>query len=261
MVKRTMAADSDAPADPARSLALLWGDRDRPARKSKHDLSVAKIVAVGVALADEAGIEALSMRKVAQKLGVGAMSLYTYVPGKAELVEVMIDTLHAEIAAADAARGHSWRERAQAAAAANFDVHLTHPWLCDAGAGRAGLGPGTAAKYDRELSALDGIGLSDVEMDAVAALLDGHVQTSARLAAQTRRARARTGMSQRQWWDAHAPLLARFADTQRYPVAARVGQAAGEANDGAFAADGGFAFGLARILDGVAVLVDAGGEV
>src|SRR5690606_28977713 len=66
--------------------------------RGRRDLNLAKIVAAGIALADEAGVAALSMRKVADRLGVGTMSLYTYVPGKDDLVEVMIDTVYAEIA-------------------------------------------------------------------------------------------------------------------------------------------------------------------
>ncbi|MCE7079532.1 TetR/AcrR family transcriptional regulator [Streptomyces sp. ST2-7A] len=97
-----MAKDRTRPrsgaADPARSLALLWGTRDRrPARNARHDLSMDRIVRVAVAVADTEGVERLSMRRIAEELGVGTMTLYTYVPGKAELVELMLDTVYGEI--------------------------------------------------------------------------------------------------------------------------------------------------------------------
>ncbi|MGH8794815.1 MAG: TetR/AcrR family transcriptional regulator [Stackebrandtia sp.] len=244
-------------ADPARSLALLWGDRERPARRGRHGLSVAKIVSAGLALADASGIEALSMRKVAEALGVGTMSLYTYVPGKAELIEVMIDTVYAAVAAAETDEAGDWRARVESAASDGFGAHMEHRWLLDVPAGRAILGPGACAKYERELSAVDDLGLDDVEMDAVTALVNGHVVASARRAVEAARAEARTGMTERQWWEAHAPALAEVADAARFPIAARVGTAAGRAHDAAYAADGGFAFGLARILDGVAALLDS----
>ena len=55
-----------------------------------------KIVAAAIALADEEGLEQLSMRKVAERLGTGAMSLYRYVPSKAELLDLMLDAIHGE---------------------------------------------------------------------------------------------------------------------------------------------------------------------
>src|SRR6266536_4823913 len=82
--------------DPARSLALLWRTSERASRKGKPDLSVEVIVRTAIELADTAGLTALSMRRVAERLGVGTMSLYTYVPGKAELLDVMLDVVYAE---------------------------------------------------------------------------------------------------------------------------------------------------------------------
>ncbi len=64
-------------------------------------------MAAAIELADAEGLGALSMRRVAERLGVGTMSLYTYVPGKAELLDVMLDTVLAEVARPDGARG--WR--------------------------------------------------------------------------------------------------------------------------------------------------------
>lgn len=253
MVKRTMTTDS---ADPARRLALLWGDRTRTTRKGKHDLSVAKIAATGIALADTAGVEALSMRKVAEALAVGTMSLYTYVPGKAELVEVMIDTVYADIAAGPVTPG-PWRDRLTHVAGDAFAQYLKHPWLLQVPTDRAALGPGAAAKYERELSTIDGIGLSDIEMDAVVSLVGGQVESAARHAADAAASVSTTGVTEQEWWAAHAPLLARFADHTRFPLAARVGTTAGQAHGGITAADGGFAFGLARIIDGVAAFIDS----
>lgn len=293
------------PTDPARRLGLLWGDRHHAARRGKHELNLARIVAAGIDLADESGVTALSMRKVAERLGVGTMSLYTYVPGKDDLVEVMIDTVYAEIAAgagraadpagAAASRGVGseadsagavasrdvgsvtgaavaaggdrpgpagaprWWGRSAAVAWDSFRAHIAHAWLVRVPTGRVVLGPGAAAKYERELAALDGIGLSDVEMDSVVALLSGHVVASARRVVDAERERHASGLTEEQWWRANAPLLAAFADPGRYPTAARVGSAAGSEHGAAYAADGGFGFGLARILDGVSLLVDANG--
>ncbi|MET0865814.1 MAG: helix-turn-helix domain-containing protein, partial [Nakamurella sp.] len=80
--------------DPARSLALLWGAQDRPGRSG---LTVRAIVGAAVELADAGGIDAVSMRSIADNLGVGTMSLYTHVPGKPALIELMIDTVSGQV--------------------------------------------------------------------------------------------------------------------------------------------------------------------
>ena len=110
------------------------------------------------------------------------------------------------------------------------------------------------AKYDYELSAIDGIGLTDVEMDATLTLLLDHVQVAARGLTEAAQVADRTGISDEQWWAANAPLLSRMLDPGKYPTAIRVGAVAGEAY-GAGDPEHAFAFGLARILDGLEALV------
>jgi AcrR family transcriptional regulator len=93
-----MTGDHASIGHPARSVAVLWRTQERTSRKGKPALSVDRIARAGIELADTAGIGALSMRRVADALGVGTMSLYTYVPGKSELLDVMIDTVAGETA-------------------------------------------------------------------------------------------------------------------------------------------------------------------
>ena len=83
-------------SDPIRGLVLLWGRRERPTRGPKPALDIERIVRAGVEVADAEGLEALSMRKVAGRLGVGTMSLYRYVPSKQELLDLMFDATLAE---------------------------------------------------------------------------------------------------------------------------------------------------------------------
>ena len=84
--------------DPKRTMALLWGIGKKPTRGPKPGLSVGRIVGAAIEVADAEGLAALSMRRVADRLGIGTMSLYTYVPGKAELIDVMLDTVLGEVA-------------------------------------------------------------------------------------------------------------------------------------------------------------------
>ena len=167
--------------DPARSLAVLWRTQERTSRKGKPDLSVDRIARAAIELADAAGIGALSMRRVADQLGVGTMSLYTYVPGKSELLDVMIDTVAGETARPDDVAG-GWRGRLTQVAQENWALLSRHPWMLQVGKTRPPLGPMIMDKYEYELSTIDGIGLTDVEMDSVLTLVLGHAEISARRA-------------------------------------------------------------------------------
>ncbi|MER7457739.1 TetR/AcrR family transcriptional regulator [Micromonospora sp. NPDC126480] len=256
-----MTTEYSGTGDPARSLALLWRTRERASRKGRPDLSVDRIVRAAIEVADTEGLAALSMRRVAERLGVGTMSLYTYVPGKGELLDVMLDTVYGETADAaaddpagdDAAAG--WRQRLQRVARDNWARYLRHPWLLQVATTRPPLGPHVIARYEQELRAVDGIGLTDLEMDAVVTLVDGFVHGAVRSAVEAAQAAARTGMTEQQWWDAHAPYLERALDARRFPLAARVGTAAGQEYQAAGDPQRAFEFGLARILDGIEVLV------
>ena len=95
--------------DPARTLRLLWRD---PAAVPRHGprqgLTIDQIVAAATALADTEGLDAVTMRRVAASLGVVPMTLYTYVPGKAELLDLMLDSACARMPRTDTA-GRPWQ--------------------------------------------------------------------------------------------------------------------------------------------------------
>jgi AcrR family transcriptional regulator len=248
--------------DPTLSMQLLWGTRGAPSRGPKPGLELSRLVGAAVAVADAQGLTALSMRKVAEELGVGTMSLYRYVPGKAELLDLMLDTAYGEMIRLDAEAGTSpapggarWREALGQVAHRYRAMYLRHPWILQVAVSRPPLGPNVLDAYDRDLRAVEGSGLTDLEMDAVIALVTGFVQSAARGAVDVALGEQRTGLTDRQWWEAHAPLLEQVFDPERYPVAARVGAAAGEAMQAAYDPQHAFDFGLARILDGIAALI------
>jgi AcrR family transcriptional regulator len=242
--------------DPARSMALLWRTREASSRKSEPDLSVDRIVRAAIDLADAEGLGAVSMRRVAERLGVGTMSLYTYVPGKGELLDVMLDTVYGETTQPEEGTG-DWRGNLELIARENWALHLRHPWMLQVVTNRAVLGPNVIAKYDDELSAIAGVGLTDIEMDATLSLVLGYVRGAARDAVEAAQLERQTGMSDEQWWSVHAPLLAQVLDPTRYPTGARVGSAVGEVYGAAFDPHQLFEFGLERVLDGIATFIAA----
>ena len=244
--------------DPQRTIDLLWGVHRRR-RGPKPSLSGEQVVTTAIRIADRDGLGGLSMRRLADELGITAMSLYGYVPSKAELLDVMADRAYGEIAAArDSApsrQAPSWQERLALLAEQHWTVLLSHPWLLQIAASRPLLGPNMTGFYDAELAAVDGLGLTDIDMDLIASLLDDYVRGTARGAVEAAEAQARTGVSDQQWWQTYGPLLADVLDPARYPTAVRVGGAAGAEYGAAHDAARSFRFGLQRIIDGIALFV------
>ena len=252
MVKR----ERSGAGDPATVLELLWGIAPAaPRRGPRPALSLERIVRTAIEIADRDGLEAVTMRRLAQALGVAPMALYTYVPGKAELLDLMLDAVYADMPRAPWG-DEGWRQRLTTVAHDNRALFAAHPWAAAVSTGRPPLGPGLMAKYEHELSALADAGLDDVETDAALTFVLDFGRTCA-LAAQDARAADRdSGMSDAQWWSANAPLLARILDADAFPTAARVGTAAGAAQGGAYSAERAWQFGLERVLDGLAALIE-----
>lgn len=255
-----MATEFTGTGDPARSMALLWRSAAPPAgprRGPKAGLDVDRIVAAAVALADAEGLAALSMRRVAAGLGVAPMTLYTHVPGKGELVDLMLDSVLGELYPDPPAGG--WRARLTAVARANWDLFVRHPWALHVATGRPPLGPNLMAKYEHELRAVDGLGLTELQMDLVLTLVNGFVRGTVSGVQEKAEAERATGVTDDQWWAATEPYLAAVFDPGRFPTAARVGPVAGAELQATYDPRRSFDFGLEVLLDGVARLVRVSG--
>ena len=255
-----MTAPSTSAGDPARTLALLWRDPAAvPRRGPRRALSLDAVVATATAIARDRGLAAVTMRELARALAVAPMTLYTYLPGKAELLDLMLDAAYAGLPRTGTT-GRPWRQRLATIADENRALYQAHPWAIAVSTRRPPLGPGSIAKYEYELSALAGLGLTDVEMDDCLTYLLDFVQANARAAADARTARQRSGLTDQQWWQSAGPVLARYLDPDRYPLATRVGSAAGQAHGTAYHPDHAYRFGLRRVLDGLATLIERTGS-
>jgi AcrR family transcriptional regulator len=247
-----------AAPDPARSLALLWGSHTKAGRSG---LTVRSIVDTAIELADANGLEAVSMRMVAEQLKVGTMSLYTHVPGKGELTDLMFDSVYGDLYAdvdEPARQSGGWRGAMEFVAGRNWEVLTRHPWIHDVPTMRNALGPNITLKYEAELRPLDGLGLTDVEMDSALTLILTHVGGTARAGAEQLRTQRDTGLSDQEWWREISPTLTHVmaGAADRFPVAGRVGTSVGEHFQSVIDPAHALAFGLARILDGIALLID-----
>ena len=128
----------------------LWEEPEssrvgRPARVSRPE-----VVAAAVALADEQGLGKVSMRAVARSLGVGTMTLYSHVPGREELIDLMIESAYGELELPGPAL--DWRPALETYARAQWTMLRAHPWLLDINPWRMPLGPHVLTAQDVDAS-------------------------------------------------------------------------------------------------------------
>ncbi|WP_030411150.1 TetR/AcrR family transcriptional regulator [Streptomyces sp. NRRL S-1448] len=250
--------------DPRRSMALLWRDerpggaRTRQWPGPKPALSVEVIVRAGIAVADAEGMAALSMRAVGERLGRTAMALYTYVPGKSELVDLMYDQVLAELPHDyDLAAG--WRAAVTSWAEDTWEFYLRHPWVLQVSQARPVLGPHEYRALETLLALLYDTGLDSAELRPVVGTLVHVVRGAARSVAESRVAAASTGVSDEDWWLARSGMLDEVVPdfAARFPLLVRLEtEGAAPATDDAVPylereARATFEGGLAVVLDGV----------
>ncbi|MBP2324483.1 AcrR family transcriptional regulator [Kibdelosporangium banguiense] len=246
-----MSTEYGGSGDLSISLKLLWRRQERPSRGPKPSLTVDRIAQAGIELADAEGLTALSMRRVAKHLGVGTMSLYRYVPSKAELVEVMLDLVYADEASwVDVGEG-TWRENLEKLARGTRELHLKHKWLLQISQARPMLGPNVLASFERSLEVLTGTGLTGAEMLNVIGLVDGYVIGATRNEIDAGQAAERTGVTDEQFWAAHEPFLVEMLSTGNYPLMAGLTEDVFQEM-----AATSFDFGLQRVLDGIETLIN-----
>ncbi|MEV6523215.1 TetR/AcrR family transcriptional regulator C-terminal domain-containing protein [Longispora sp. NPDC051575] len=226
------------------TVALLWGEQGQPTRGPKPSLTPARIAEAAVAVADAEGLDAVSMAKVATSFGVSGMALYRYVPGKDELVDLMVEVVLAERPDLTDA-GPDWRPRITAWARAISAIYQAHPWLVKATTLRRHVtGPRQFGWMDTALAALELTGLSYAQQHQAFLLVIGHVRVTIQQSADFDADYAR------EWGRLTAERLDR--DAERFPALTRAIAAGAFEPAGADALE----FGLDRILDGVQALIE-----
>jgi AcrR family transcriptional regulator len=131
-----------------------------------------RVLEAALALADTGGIESLSMRKLAQELGVEAMSLYHHVANKDEILDGLVDIIFGEIALPS---GPDWRSAMRQRAVSAREALRRHPWATPLMESRATPGPANLRHHDAVLGVLRGAGFP-VELTAHAySLLDAYI--------------------------------------------------------------------------------------
>ncbi|MFG1674864.1 TetR/AcrR family transcriptional regulator [Micromonospora sp. NPDC049282] len=231
--------------DKKRLFELLWGAPAGPRRGPRPTLSPAAVARAGIAVADADGLDGLTMQRVAESLGVTKMALYRYVPGRAELVALMLDAALGKPPPPPAGAG--WREQLDDWTRRLVERFRRHPWAQAAAVGARLPGPNELSWVERVVAALAGAGLTAHERLDVATLLVGHARNLAALPPGSGRETAFGALVEGRE-DRFPALAAALADPST-PAALHASASP--------APDPTLDFGLTRILDGIQALLHA----
>lgn len=244
-------------ADPQRSIDLLWGLAEPGRRGPKPRYSTDQVVEAAVAVADAEGLQGISVRRIAQELGVSPMSIYTYVPSKAELVGLMFDRVLGEIAIQEP-EPRDWRAALTFVATERWRLTEQHPWMLDLALHRPPLGPNLVTRHEVALRILDATGLDDLTKDLVIDVLHSFLVGALLEAREAREVERVSGMTDEQWFAMAEPALTAQLDSTKFPHVLRLGEAWRTA-DKTVMADPmwRFNFGLGVVLDGIGALIQA----
>ena len=132
-----------------------------------------RVLQAALKLADETGIDTLSMRRLAQTLGVEAMSLYNHVKNKEDLIDGMVDLVVAEMAVPDVTA--DWQLEIRRIANSAHCVLISHPWATLMLVSRINVGPAKLRHFDATQGCLVNAGLSPELADQLRNVIDGHI--------------------------------------------------------------------------------------
>lgn len=235
-------------------LDLLWRDHPaapRPGRGPRAKVATSDAVDAAVAIADADGLEALTVRRLAERLGIAPNAVYTHVGSRTDLLVLMADAVRLRHPAPTPVAG-TWQQRVRAVAEAELALLTRHAWLLDVRDTRTAFGPGTIATYEAQLHAFDGTALDDVTRDAALTFVVDFVRAAARAGRPDPGDSAASDV-----WATWSGRLAAYLGDDA-PLARRVGAAAGAALDGPYDARHAWRFGLERVLDALEALVGPG---
>ncbi|WP_394617856.1 TetR/AcrR family transcriptional regulator [Lentzea sp. JNUCC 0626] len=235
-------------SDRDRSVRLLWEPPAEATRGPKAALSQSRVVEAAIKVADADGIDALTMRRVAETLGSTAMALYRHVPGKSELLDLMVDAVWGET---EHTPEGEWRAGLEFFARQMWEMYRAHPWMLQLTTSRRVPGPQSMTRNDAAYAAVSRLGLASEEMVAVVTTVAQFVDGVGRTMADRIQSERETGISEEDWWNGREELWEQFTP-ERLPMMNHIW------NTGGFhRLLPEFEFGLARVLDGLAVFIES----
>lgn len=217
-------------------------------------LTLERIVAAAVAVADAEGLAAVSMRRVAAELGAATMSLYRHVADKDDLLLRMMNTVLAE-RPLPAEPPEEWRTAVELAFRQLWELFRRHPWLAPALSMTRPQMVTSALPYSEwTLAVLHARGLDLQSAFTAHLMLFNYARGIAINLEAEREAEAHSGLDSEEWMDSQEPALLGILASGGFPVLSRLTAAGYD-----FDLDALFEFGLQRLLDGLAPLLDGSG--
>jgi AcrR family transcriptional regulator len=225
----------------------------RRARGAERELTRERIVRAAVEIADAEGIGALAMRRIAAELGAATMSLYRHVADKDQLVLLMMDQVMVDNPLPEALPP-GWRAGLETIARTQWQIYRRHPWLAVVMSfTRPVPSPAAAIHTERSMAALAGLGLGMEQIAQAAVTLAGYVCGLAVNFESEAAAERDSGLSSDEWLamtEGEGDLGA-LVEAGEFPMFT----ALAEGPEIDLSLDGLFEFGLARMLDGVGLLI------
>jgi AcrR family transcriptional regulator len=233
-------------------VAAAWGVRERSHKGPKPALSLARIVDAAVHVADTEGLDAVSMGRVATELGAAPMSLYRHVSAKEELLRLMVDAAWGDNPG-PLAPGETWRDGLSRWAWAMRAGARRHSWVVRIPISGLPILPREIAWFEDALACMADTGLTEARKASVIMLLSGYVRNLAATETDILAAVLASGLGYDEWMATYPRMLSQLTDPKRFPaLTAFIAAGVFDAADGP---DDEFIFGLDRILDGIAALI------
>jgi AcrR family transcriptional regulator len=250
-IEQAERAGGDATGEPAAVVdeaePPIWF-RDEPAsRRPAH--TRADIARAALEIADSEGFDAVSMRRVAQRLGAGTMTLYHYVRNKGELIALMSDAVMAELVVPEGELSDDWRSALTQIANRSHDAFSAHHWVFQKMGEDGSPGPNGMRHFEQSLRAVAGLGLDREQTFEVIGQVDDYVFGYSLREVQERKEQ------EHGWAPEVVDFFRRELDTGDYPL---ISEFFGDDFEATFEeamefmSDGArFDRGLARLLDGI----------
>jgi DNA-binding transcriptional regulator YhcF (GntR family) len=220
------------------------GDAEQPLTRDR-------VVAAAVAIADAEGLAALSMRRVAATLDTATMSLYRHVRNKDQLLLLMTDRVFMKYPLP--APDHDWRSSLEALCRLQWHAYHRHPWVAQyVSMTRPQLIPRAMAHTERAMAVLKTVGLDVNDRLHAAVMLANYVRGTAVSLEPEALAEQDTGMTNAEWMQTQDELMTKIIASGQFPAFAELSTVA----EVQLNLDTLFEFGLARLLDGLAVLIE-----